>query len=573
MRYFELLNLRREPFSNSPDPDLFYRTKQHRECLQALEIAIRLKRGLSVVTGHVGTGKTTLCRQLIRVLGDRQGVDTHLILDPSFSGEREFLVHINGLFGVPQEEALRASDWELRENIKAALFRLAVEEDRLVVLIVDEGQKMSLECLELLRELLNYETNEHKLLQIVIFGQLEFEPILEAKANLADRVNLRFRIGPLDFQDTRELIQARLAMCSKDISPEGLFSFWALLGVYLATDGFPRQIVQLCHQALLAVIIKERPRVTWGVVRSCMRWRTLGVPRRRRWPRILAAGLALAVLLTGAGLYFAVSPGELGRAGQAARMVGLPDPSKWLASVSSWFKGPERTGSLSSPAAEPEPAAPGGKPGVSAPQAEKAASGQTGSEMNQAPAPQAALAAPAAPGPDKVQAPTVASQEPKSPAKEQPGPAAPQPPASNTSETPPPPAREAASGPMTENDAPAAPEDGVPPVNPAPCPCFMGVLVAPGAESDSVEILTAMPVERFEQSFRPGPARVLVDIAGQWERKAGRELQVGSARIDKVRNAVHPDKLRVAIYLKDASAGTVQPLVEKTPRGLRVILK
>jgi len=399
MRYFELLNLRREPFSNSPDPDLFYRTKQHRECLQSLEIAIRLKRGLSVVTGHVGTGKTTLCRQLIRTMAERQGVDTHLILDPYFTDEREFLVHLNGLFGFSQEEAFRASDWELRENIKTALFRIAVEEDRMVVLIVDEGQKMSLECLEILRELLNYETNEHKLLQIVIFGQLEFEPILEAKANLADRVNLRFRIGPLDFQDTRELIQARLAMCSKDISPEGLFSFWAFLAVYMATDGFPRQIVQLCHQALLAVIIKERPRVTWGVVRSCMRWRTLGVPRRRRWPRLLAAGLVLAVLLTGGGLYLTMTPSESGLAERIARVPGFSEASSWVASTVKKFKGSDGESSEVKPQAPPAVSAP--KPAPSpepAKAAPKAAPAQSVQAEKTAPAESVPAAQPPAPG-------------------------------------------------------------------------------------------------------------------------------------------------------------------------------
>jgi len=522
MRYFELLNLRREPFSNSPDPELFYRAKQHRECLQALEIAIRLKRGLSVVTGHVGTGKTTLCRQLIRVLSDRQGVVTHLVLDPYFSDAREFLVHLNGLFGVDAAEAHAVSDWQLRENIKNALLTLAVEEDRLVILIVDEGQKMSLECLEILRELLNFETNEHKLLQIVIFGQLEFEPILEAKANLADRVNLRFRLGPLDFQDTRELIQARIAMCSKDISPEGLFSFWAFLAVYLATDGFPRQIVQLCHQALLAVIIKERPRVTWGVVRSCMRWRTLGLPRRRRWPWLAGAALALIVALAGAGIYFGYAPVSAERLKAVAswvKDVKLPDAGSWFAKA---------------PPAEKQSAA------TQTPEA--AAAPSTAPDSG----PQAQMPAAPEQNPPAALAETVSTEQPAQPAQDGTDPSRPQ----------------------AEDSQPAR-ESGH---EPGP-PRFTGVRASSQDGSETLEILTSKPVERFEVAFKPNPARILVDLMGPWERRADRELPVGTARLDKVRTAVQPDKLRVAVYLKDASAGPFQPKVEKTPQGLKVILK
>lgn len=528
MRYFEVLNLRREPFSNSPDPELFYRTKQHRECLQALEIAIRLKRGLSVVTGHVGTGKTTLCRQLIRVLAERQGVVTHLVLDPTFSDARELLVHLNGFFGVEAEAANQASDWQLRENIKNALWGLAVEEDQLVVLIVDEGQKMSFECLEILRELLNFETNENKLLQIVIFGQLEFEPILEAKANLADRVNLRFRIEPLDFQDTRELIQARLAMCSKDISLEGLFSFWALLAVFLATDGFPRQIVQLCHQALLAVIIKERPRVTWGVVRSCMRWRTLGLPRHRRWPWALAGALCVMLALAGTAVYFGFMPVEVARVKASMPEIRMPD-------VASWFR------------SSPAPGKEGASNGASA--------------VPQEPRQTADL--PSA-GQDKTGSPAPAVPEQQS---------APSPAPSGKSQ---------ADAPLSEPDpnnentpggveTPAQEQPGN--TRSSGLPRFLGVRSSLADGAQSLEILTDKPVERFEVGFKPNPARIVVDLFGAWERKTDRELAVGSSRIDKVRSAVHSDKLRVAIYLKDASAAPVRPVVEKTPSGLKIILK
>jgi len=82
MEYFKLLNLDKEPFSNSPDPDYFFKSRQHNECLQKLELSLRLRRGLNVVIGEVGTGKTTLCRQMIKKFSRDEQFETHLILDP-----------------------------------------------------------------------------------------------------------------------------------------------------------------------------------------------------------------------------------------------------------------------------------------------------------------------------------------------------------------------------------------------------------------------------------------------------------------------------------------------------------
>ncbi|MFQ8887131.1 MAG: AAA family ATPase [Bilophila wadsworthia] len=96
--YLELLNLTREPFSNSPDPDAYYRTPTHEDCLNRLEIAIRLRRGLNVVLGEVGTGKSTLCRCLLRSLNEQSGIDVFLLLDAGFEDADEFVRHLCELF-------------------------------------------------------------------------------------------------------------------------------------------------------------------------------------------------------------------------------------------------------------------------------------------------------------------------------------------------------------------------------------------------------------------------------------------------------------------------------------------
>ena len=107
--YLELLNLTREPFSNSPDPDAYCRTPTHEDCLNRLEIAIRLRRGLNVVLGEVGTGKSTLCRCLLRTLNEREGIDVFLLLDAGFDDADEFVRHLCELFtGERPPEGARA---------------------------------------------------------------------------------------------------------------------------------------------------------------------------------------------------------------------------------------------------------------------------------------------------------------------------------------------------------------------------------------------------------------------------------------------------------------------------------
>jgi general secretion pathway protein A len=291
MEYFKLLELSREPFSNSPDPAFFYESAQHKDCLQKLEIALRLRRGLNVVTGEVGTGKTTLCRQLIQVLSGDPGVSACLLLDPDFPDPRAFLA------AVVQTVTGRASDDDkipaMKEHLKQYLFREGVEEDRTIALIVDEGQKMPPDCLETLRELLNFETNAHKLFQVVIFAQNEFADILDGLPNLADRINLFYRLGPLNFKDTRALIRQRIHLAGgSDALGTRLFSLPALWRIFRLSGGFPRKIVHLCHQCLLAMIIQNRTSVTRRMVGACAR-RTFIAPRKLR---LLPVGIVLVLL-------------------------------------------------------------------------------------------------------------------------------------------------------------------------------------------------------------------------------------------------------------------------------------
>jgi general secretion pathway protein A len=314
MDYFTILNLNREPFSNSPDPDYFYHSRQHLDCLQKLELSLHLRRGLNVIIGDVGTGKTTLCRQLIRRFAQRKEMETHLILDPLFKDTGDFLATVVKLLTgkkMPEE----TTDWQAKEFIKHSLFRKGVDQKKITVLVIDEGQKIPVFCLELLREFLNYETNDYKLLQIVIFAQKEFEAIIHQHPNFGDRINLYHHLTPLGLRDTRMMIKFRLEKSSSTPGKLDLFTLPALLAIYRASGGYPRKIINLCHQCILAMIIQNKSKVSYRLVRrSATRiFEPLGL-LRRRWP---------------AGALAAAAAGVLVWAGVSGRLPSWPLDSLW----------------------------------------------------------------------------------------------------------------------------------------------------------------------------------------------------------------------------------------------------
>ena len=302
MDYFSILNLNREPFSNSPDPDFFYGSRQHLDCLQKLELALRLRRGLNVIIGDVGTGKTTLCRQVIRRFAETEEFETHLILDPHFSTTTEFLASVAGMLK-GRKPARDTNDWQLKELIKQYLFRRGVDEGKTVILIIDEGQKLPIFCMELLREFLNYETNEFKLLQIVIFAQMEFQETIRNYSNFADRINLYHFLKPMNFKDSRAMIRYRLEKSSNSYKTYSFFSLPALMMIYVATGGYPRKIINLCHRCILTMIIQNRTVVDLFLARTCI---GRVFPNRARRTKKIAIALGIPAMAL-AVLAFAVS--------------------------------------------------------------------------------------------------------------------------------------------------------------------------------------------------------------------------------------------------------------------------
>lgn len=264
MSYYKILKLNKEPFSTSPDPAFFYRSNSHNIVLNRLEIAIRLRRGLSVVLGDVGTGKTTLSRALLQKFRDENDFIFHIILAPSYRTERQFLSHLSKVFrlNVPGRSTM-----DYKDSLERYLYQKGVEENKTIVLLIDEGQNLTPPLLEVLRVLLNYETNEYKLLQLIIMAQVEILPKVSRMRNFMDRVAFKYVLPPLSREETKNMINYRIAQAGyTGASP--LFTEEAIAEIYFYSKGYPRKITALCHNLIERLVMTNKMLVDTSVVQD-----------------------------------------------------------------------------------------------------------------------------------------------------------------------------------------------------------------------------------------------------------------------------------------------------------------
>ena len=270
MSYFKVIGFEKEPFSTSPDPEFFYLSKEHEIALTNALIELRLRRGLSVILGDVGTGKTTLSRKLIQELKGRDDFIFHIILNPSFENESLFLTYLARNFEISHAVNSSLNVLELRESMERFLFQKGVTEGRTVVLIIDEAQKLSEMSLECLRLLLNYETNNFKLLQLVLLGQVELHSKIMSIPNFFDRISFKYTLNPLDYNETKELIEFRIRQAGFK-SRTHLFLDEAVKEIHKHAYGYPRQVTMLCHRLLKHLVIKNKFVVDKNIVQEMIR--------------------------------------------------------------------------------------------------------------------------------------------------------------------------------------------------------------------------------------------------------------------------------------------------------------
>ncbi|MDQ3906774.1 MAG: AAA family ATPase [Acidobacteriota bacterium] len=257
--YKEFYGLRELPFALTPDPRFVYFTPSHTEAMANLHYGVESGKGLIVVTGEVGTGKTTILRWMMQRL-DRN-VLVGYIFNPRLSVP-EFYQHVTRVLGV--------DEWENKSDL---LFKLGkVLESRherglRTVLIVDEAHGLSTSVLEEIRLMSNYESDSAKLLQVILTGQPELRDVLNDPAlrQLKQRVALRCEIRPLpNIEETEKYIKSRLETAGAQRTD--IFTQSAIDYIYRCSEGIPRQINNLCDNALLAGYSAGEPTVTRAVI-------------------------------------------------------------------------------------------------------------------------------------------------------------------------------------------------------------------------------------------------------------------------------------------------------------------
>ena len=251
--YEEYYGFTEKPFSLTPDPKFLFRSETHAGAFELLEYAMRRREGFVVITGDIGTGKTTLCRALLERL-DRQTFSA-LLLNP-FLSETDLLKLILQDFGVVSRDDLKqgrmdgVSKQALIDTLNDFLLSL-LPLGACALLIVDEAQNLPPQVLEQIRILSNLETDKEKLLQIVLVGQLGLSTALRTPElrQLAQRVSIQYELRPLTRDEVAAYVMHRVTVAG---GPSVVFRPRALEAIHWLSQGVPRVVNLLCDRALLA---------------------------------------------------------------------------------------------------------------------------------------------------------------------------------------------------------------------------------------------------------------------------------------------------------------------------------
>lgn len=263
--YKEFYGLRANPFNVNPDPRYLFLTRHTEEALACLTYGIQSRKGFVLLTGEVGTGKTTLINKLLEWLRLQQ-VATAFIFNSRLNVP-QFLDYMMADFGIPCESRsksqilLRLYNW-LLDRYRAG---------ETAVLIIDEAQNLSDEVLEEIRMLTNLETFTEKLLQIVLVGQPELEQKLKQPQlrQLRQRLTLRAKTHPLTLEETKAYVQQRLRIAGSN--GHQIFDPEAVAGIHRYANGIPRVINLLCEHCLVSAFVDQQKTIGAGVVDAVAR--------------------------------------------------------------------------------------------------------------------------------------------------------------------------------------------------------------------------------------------------------------------------------------------------------------
>jgi general secretion pathway protein A len=275
MPYYQHFGLERDPFLDTADPHFYRSTGNLAHAKNRLVSSIEQSRGLMIVVGDPGTGKTSLAGAVERELLVREKLRLGKILDPSFAGDIEFLVTIGRSFGLAFPPRSPAA---LKNALKNFFYDTAIVEGSTVALFIDEAQNLSDENLETLRLLLNFDVPERKLLNIILFGQSEFRDQVNKRRNLADRVAGWVDLTPLTPADVRALLAHRIARAGGGADLSMTFASDSLDLIVETSLGTPRRLLTLAHATLEEAALRGHPRALRVDAEAAVRSRGMTLP-------------------------------------------------------------------------------------------------------------------------------------------------------------------------------------------------------------------------------------------------------------------------------------------------------
>jgi len=259
--YLNFYGFKEIPFNLTPNAHFFFESDKHTEALSVLLYAVNQRKGFVVMTGEIGSGKTTVCRTLLNHLDT--SVESALITNTHISG-KDLLATILEDLGVEYQPGSKA---RLLSQLNHYLI-CKLKEDKNVVLIIDEAQNLTPSVLEEIRMLSNLETEQEKLIQIIILGQPELRKklALPRLEQLRQRIAVYYHLDPLTTEEALNYIRHRLRVASDSDNP--YFSDEALKMIVEFSKGVPRLINQLCDSALLIGYVRDKRLIDEEIMRE-----------------------------------------------------------------------------------------------------------------------------------------------------------------------------------------------------------------------------------------------------------------------------------------------------------------